>query len=80
MLLVVAGLLLIVASNQGDNVKVVSERLGNASAKMTLDFYVRPIPTLQREAATKMDSLLFANRERLGERERWKRRKSLIPS
>jgi integrase len=49
------------ALSNGDNVKVVSERLGHASAKMTLDVYVKAIPTLQREAATKMDSLLLAN-------------------
>ena len=42
----------------GINVKIVSERLGHSSAKMTLDVYTRALPTLQREAATRMESMI----------------------
>ena len=42
----------------GINVKVVSERLGHASAKMTLDVYTRAMPTLQKEAASRMESMI----------------------
>ncbi len=44
----------------GDNVKVIQERLGHASAKTTLDVYAKAVPTLQREAAARMDSILGA--------------------
>jgi integrase len=47
------------ALSNGDNVKVVAERLGHASSKMTLDVYTRAVPSLQKEAATKMDDLLL---------------------
>lgn len=42
----------------GINVKIVSERLGHSSAKMTLDVYTRAVPTLQKEAASRMESLI----------------------
>jgi integrase len=42
----------------GDNVKVVSERLGHSSAKMTPDVYAKAIPTLQRESAKALDGIL----------------------
>jgi len=42
----------------GINVKIVSERLGHSSAKMTLDVYTRAIPTLQKEAASLMESMI----------------------
>ncbi|MDQ6780539.1 MAG: site-specific integrase [Candidatus Eremiobacteraeota bacterium] len=42
----------------GLNVKVISERLGHASAKMTLDVYTRALPTLQREAADRMEDII----------------------
>lgn len=42
----------------GENVKVVSERLGHSSAKMTLDVYAKALPTLQREAAERIERLL----------------------
>lgn len=45
----------------GENVKVVQERLGHASAKMTLDVYAKVVPGLQREAAVRMDSVLSVN-------------------
>lgn len=41
------------------NPKVVSERLGHASITLTLDTYSHVLPTMQREAADKLDALLF---------------------
>lgn len=43
----------------GTHVKVVSERLGHASAMMTLDVYSHVLPDMQREASDKMESILF---------------------
>jgi integrase len=45
----------------GENVKVVQERLGHASAKMTLDVYAKAVPSLRREAADRMDRILSAD-------------------
>ena len=66
------------ALSSGVNVKVVSERLGHSSAKMTLDVYTRAVPTLQRDAAALMEQLvsgtapqgLRANRRHLSSRRR----------
>jgi integrase len=44
----------------GDNVKVVQERLGHASAKTTLDVYAKAVPSLQKESAARMDTILGA--------------------
>ncbi|MDF2713419.1 MAG: phage integrase [Paenibacillus sp.] len=38
--------------------KVVSERLGHSSVMITLDRYSHLFPTLQQEAAEKLDELL----------------------
>jgi len=46
--------------SQGIHPKVVQERLGHASIALTLDTYSHSIPTLQRDAAVKMDELLGA--------------------
>jgi len=45
---------------EGENVKVVAERLGHSSAKMTLDVYAHALPTLQRPATAKIESI-FSN-------------------
>ncbi|MGI8736006.1 MAG: tyrosine-type recombinase/integrase [Candidatus Eremiobacter antarcticus] len=45
----------------GENVKVVAERLGHSSAKMTLDVYAHALPTLQKPATAKIDEI-FSNR------------------
>lgn len=45
--------------SQEVNPKVVSERLGHASITLTLDTYTHVLPTMQREAADKLDALLF---------------------
>jgi integrase len=44
----------------GENVhpKVVSERLGHATVGITLDTYSHVLPTMQEEAARKLDALL----------------------
>lgn len=46
------------ALSSGINVKVLAERLGHSSAKMTLDVYTRALPTLQRDAATRMERMI----------------------
>ena len=42
----------------GINVKVVSERLGHASAAMTLDVYGHVLPGMQEEATRRMEGIL----------------------
>jgi integrase len=42
----------------GENVKVVSERLGHASAALTLDVYSHVLPDMQQGAAERMEALL----------------------
>ena len=42
---------------QGVHPKVVSERLGHASIQITLDRYSHVLPSMQREAADKMDAM-----------------------
>jgi integrase len=42
----------------GENVKVVSERLGHASVVLTMDTYSHVLPTMQEAAADKMEALL----------------------
>lgn len=44
----------------GVNVKVISERLGHASTKITLDLYSHSLPTMQKEAATIFDQFIYA--------------------
>ncbi len=43
----------------GENVKVVSERLGHASATLTLDVYSHVLPDMQQRAAERIEGLLF---------------------
>ncbi len=45
----------------GENPKIVSERLGHSSIRMTLDVYSHVLPAMQESAATKLDSLLFGD-------------------
>ncbi len=45
---------------QGVNPKVVQERLGHSQISMTLDVYSHVVPSLQRDAARRIDDL-FAN-------------------
>jgi integrase len=44
----------------GESVKVVSERLGHASAAMTLDVYSHVLPGLQERATKRIEAVLFA--------------------
>jgi integrase len=41
----------------GENLKVVSERLGHAKINMTADRYQHVLPTMQRAAADKLDAM-----------------------
>jgi integrase len=43
---------------RGIHPKIVSEMLGHATIAITLDTYSHVIPTMQRDAAAAMDSLL----------------------
>ena len=42
----------------GENIKVISERLGHTSSALTLDVYSHVLPTMQKEAANRLDMLL----------------------
>jgi integrase len=44
----------------GINAKVVSERLGHSSIVMTLDTYAHVLPTMQEDAAKKLETMLYA--------------------
>ncbi len=43
----------------GINPKIVSERLGHANIKLTLDVYSHVLPDMQRSAADKLEEMLF---------------------
>jgi integrase len=45
---------------QGVHPKIVQERLGHSQISMTLDVYSHVLPTMQREAANKLDTMLKA--------------------
>ena len=45
--------------SEGENPKVVSERLGHASITLTLDVYSHVLPDMQRAATDKLEKLLF---------------------
>lgn len=45
--------------------KIVSERLGHSTIKMTLDVYSHLIPTMQKEAADLFDQLLHSEKEKV---------------
>lgn len=47
-----------------ENLKVVSERLGHASTKITADIYQHVDESMQREATAKLESMLYANTTR----------------
>jgi integrase len=46
----------------GENPKVVSERLGHASVKLTLDCYSHVLPDMQEAAAARLETLLYGRR------------------
>ncbi len=43
----------------GENAKVVAERLGHASIVLTLDTYSHVLPTMQKDASDRLETLLF---------------------
>jgi integrase len=43
---------------QGTHPKVVQERLGHSDITLTLNTYSHVLPTMQKEAADKMDNFL----------------------
>ncbi len=45
----------------GENIKVISERLGHTSSALTLDVYSHVLPTMQKEAANKLERMLTAS-------------------
>lgn len=47
--------------NEGINAKVVSERLGHTNISITLDTYSHVLPSMQQEAAGRIDAALFGS-------------------
>jgi integrase len=45
--------------SEGENPKVVSERLGHATIVLTLDTYSHVLPSMQEAATEKLENLLF---------------------
>ena len=43
----------------GENPKVVAERLGHSSVKMTLDTYSHVLPDMQQSATDKLETMLY---------------------
>ena len=43
----------------GINPKVVAERMGHTTTRMTLDTYSHVLPCMQQEATAKVEELLF---------------------
>jgi integrase len=48
---------------QGEHPKIVSERLGHASITLTLDTYSHVLPTMQQQAAERLESVLFSGKK-----------------
>lgn len=44
----------------GENIKVISERLGHASVAITLDLYAHCLPTMQQAASERLEGILYA--------------------
>jgi integrase len=44
---------------EGENAKVVSERLGHLTVVLTLDTYTHVLPDMQHEATERIEKLLF---------------------
>lgn len=43
--------------SKGENVKVISDRLGHASVKITLDTYSHVLPSMKKQTATLLDNV-----------------------
>jgi integrase len=61
----------------GENVKVVSERLGHSSVEITCDVYSHVLPSMQKAAAARMDTLLRGKTEGKETRKRQPRERRL---
>jgi integrase len=48
---------------QGENVKIVSERLGHSKVQMTLDTYSHILPTMQKEASRKFEAAFMVRNQ-----------------
>ncbi|NRG46007.1 tyrosine-type recombinase/integrase [Bacillus sp. CRN 9] len=44
---------------QGENIRLISERLGHSSVKITLDTYSHVLPNMQQEASNRLADKLF---------------------
>ena len=44
---------------EGEHPKVAAERLGHASTQLTLDTYSHVLPNMQKEAAGRLEKLMF---------------------
>jgi len=44
---------------EGENAKVVGERLGHSTIVLTLDTYSHVLPDMQQSAADRIENLLF---------------------
>ncbi len=51
---------------QGNDPKVVSERLGHSTAGITLHIYPHVVPSLQSEAASQLEEMLAVGWQSLG--------------
>lgn len=49
---------------QGVNPKIVSERLGHADVRITLDTYSHLLPSMQKDTAIKFGKMLFGEDEK----------------
>lgn len=49
---------------QGVNPKIVSERLGHADVRISLDTYSHLLPSVQRETAVMFGRMLFEGKEK----------------
>ena len=48
---------------EGENPKVVSERLGHATIVLTLDTYSHVLPSMQQSATNKLENLLYSKKK-----------------
>jgi integrase len=46
---------------QGENIKLISERLGHSNVRITLDTYSHVMPNMQKEASNRLSNKLFGN-------------------
>lgn len=51
------------ADSQGEHPKVVCERLGHSTIATTMDIYSHVIPSMQRDAARKLDAAFETEKE-----------------